>query len=112
MTALSRPFFHDEQAAYDFVESSLWANGRVCPKCGVIGQSGKLNGNSTRIGVYKCYACRKPFTVKVGTVFESSHLPMRKYWRVCKHFGATKFFIKHRHRLLLWLFLQVLDSFA
>ena len=31
----------------------------------------KLGGNSTRIGVRKCYACRKPFTVKVGTVFES-----------------------------------------
>ena len=67
MTALSRPFFHDEQAAYDFVEARLWANGRVCPKCGVIGQSGKLSGKSTRIGVYKCYACRKPFTVKAKT---------------------------------------------
>ncbi|MRD46486.1 IS1595 family transposase [Caenimonas koreensis DSM 17982] len=47
--------------------------------CGVIGQSGKLNGASTHIGVYKCYACRKPFTAKVGTVFESSHLPQR-HW--------------------------------
>ena len=29
----------------------------------------------TRIGTYKCYQCRKPFTVKVGTVFEASHVP-------------------------------------
>lgn len=76
---LSAPHFHDEQAAYAFVEARIWPNGRVCPKCGVIGESGALNGKSTRIGVYKCYACRKPFTVKVGTVFESSHIPMR-FW--------------------------------
>lgn len=54
MSALSRPFVHDEQAAYDFVESRVWANVRVCSKCGVVGQSGRLNGQSTRIGVYKC----------------------------------------------------------
>jgi transposase-like protein len=35
-----------------------------------------MGGKSTRIGAYKCYVCRKPFTVKVGTVFESSHVPL------------------------------------
>jgi transposase-like protein len=40
---------------------------------------GKMQGKSTRIGAYKCYQCRKPFTVKVGTVFEDSHVPMH-YW--------------------------------
>src|SRR4051812_18075592 len=68
--------FRDESAAYAYVESELWANGRVCPKCGVVDRSGPLKGKSTRIGVYKCYACRKPFTVKVGTVFESSHVKL------------------------------------
>ena len=43
----------------------------------MIDQSAPLKGKSTRIGVYKGYACRKPFTVKVGTIFESSHIPMR-----------------------------------
>ena len=38
-----------------------------------------MGGKSTRIGAYKCYQCRKPFTVKIGTVFEASHVPMR-YW--------------------------------
>ncbi len=68
--------YHDEQAAYDFVEARVWADGRVCPHCGVVGKSGKLEGKSTRIGVYKCYACRKPFTVKIGTIFESSHVKL------------------------------------
>jgi transposase-like protein len=73
---LSHPRFHDEQAAYDWVEALVWPNGRVCAHCGVIDNSGKLNGKSTRIGLYKCYACRKPFTVKIGTIFEDSHAPL------------------------------------
>ena len=66
----------NEEAAYAYVEARIWPNGRVCPHCGVADKSGALRGKSTRIGVYKCYACRKPFTVKVGTIFEDSHVPM------------------------------------
>jgi hypothetical protein len=44
-----------------------------------VGESGALKGKSTRPGVYKCYACRKPFTVKVGTIFEASHVPLHKW---------------------------------
>jgi transposase-like protein len=81
---LSATHFHNEQAAYDFVEARLWANGCVCPHCGVIDKSGPLKGKSTRIGVYKCYACRKPFTVKVGTIFESSHIKLH-VWLQAMH---------------------------
>ncbi len=70
------PPLRDEQATYAYVEARIWPSGRVCPHCGVVGRSGALKGKSTRIGVYKCYACRKPFTVKVGTIFEDSHVPM------------------------------------
>lgn len=73
---LSQPYFHDEKAAYAFVEGQLWADGRPCPHCGVMDESAPLNGKSTRMGVYKCRACRKPFTVKVGTIFESSHIKL------------------------------------
>jgi len=73
---LEAPRFHDEQAAYDWVEARVWPNGRVCPHCGVVDHSGKLAGKSTRIGTYKCYECRKPFTVKIGTIFESSHVKL------------------------------------
>src|SRR5271157_4650825 len=71
--------FHNEAAAYAWVESVLWPNGPICPHCGGVDRIGKLAGKSTRVGVYKCYQCHKPFTVKVGTVFEDSHVPMR-FW--------------------------------
>src|SRR4051812_7032655 len=74
--ALSRPYLHDEKAAYGYVESQLWADGRPCPHCGVLDESTALKGKSTRMGVYKCRACRKPFTVKVGTVFEGSNIKL------------------------------------
>jgi transposase-like protein len=75
-SALSAKHFHDEDAAYAYVEARLWPNGATCPKCGERERVGKLTGKSTRAGVYKCYQCRKPFTVKIGTIFEASHVPM------------------------------------
>src|SRR5438105_2022823 len=87
---LSAPYFHDEQAAYDFVEFRLWPHGPVCPKCGLIGEHYKLKGKSTRIGVHKCSACRKPFTVKVGTIFESSHIPMRVWLQAMFLIASSK----------------------
>jgi transposase-like protein len=71
--------FHDEAAAYRWVEARVWPEGPICPHCGGVERIGKMGGKSTRIGTYKCYQCRKPFTVKVGTVFEASHVPMR-HW--------------------------------
>jgi transposase-like protein len=70
---------HDEATAYAWVEARLWPNGQVCPHCGGIDRIRKMRGKSTRIGAYKCYQCRKPFTVKVGTFFEDSHVPMH-HW--------------------------------
>jgi transposase-like protein len=75
-SVLNDKHFHDEAAAYAFVESRLWPNGPVCPHCGGVERISKMQGKSTRVGTYKCYQCRKPFTVKVGTVFEASHVPM------------------------------------
>jgi transposase-like protein len=75
----SAPHFNDEAAAYAYVEARLWANGRPCPHCGVLDQSGALKAKGDRIGLYKCYACRKPFTVKIGTIFEKSHIQMRDW---------------------------------
>jgi transposase-like protein len=75
----SEPHFNDEATAFAYVEARLWADGRVCPHCGVVDRSGALKGKTNRIGLYKCYACRKPFTVKVGTIFEDSHIQLRDW---------------------------------
>jgi transposase-like protein len=76
MSVLAEPHFHNEEAAYAWVEARVWPYGPVCPRCNGSDRISKMQGKSTRIGTYKCYACRKPFTVKVGTIFEDSHLPM------------------------------------
>ncbi len=90
MSVLNAKHFHDEAAAYKFVEARIWPDGRVCPHCGVIGESGALKGNSTRIGVYKCYACRKPFTVKVGTIFEASHIKLHVWLQAIFLLSSSK----------------------
>lgn len=77
MSVLSAPHFHDEKAAYAYVEARVWPQGPVCPHCGGVDRIGLMGGKSTRIGAYKCYQCRKPFTVKIGTIFEASHVPLR-----------------------------------
>jgi transposase-like protein len=78
-SVLSADRFHNEQAAFDYVEAQLWPNGPVCPHCGNADASkiGRLQGKTTRPGLRKCYACRKPFTVRIGSIFEDSHLPLR-----------------------------------
>lgn len=75
-SVLSDRHFHDEKAAFRFVEKHIWPTGPVCPHCGECERVGELKGKSTRVGVKKCYSCRKPFTVKVGTIFEASHIKM------------------------------------
>jgi len=72
--------FRDEAEAYRCVERQVWPDGPICPKCGSA-RVGKMAGSSTRFGTYKCYRCRKPFTVKIGTLFESSHVPLHKWLR-------------------------------
>ena len=88
MSVLSQPRFHDEAAAFAYLESIIWADGTVCPHCGVVngrmyglaGVRGKPSKKSPegalRHGLKKCGECRKQFTVKVGTVFEDAKLPL------------------------------------
>ncbi|PHR83086.1 IS1595 family transposase [Henriciella sp.] len=90
MSILSKPYFHDEKAAFEHVESILWADGPECPHCGGLERAYKLEGVHTkasrknpegkeRHGLWKCGHCRKQFTVRKGTIFEESHLPMTKW---------------------------------
>src|SRR5215217_6495904 len=89
MSVLSSPFFHDEEAAFAHLEAVLWPEGPVCPHCGSV--SGRhYDLRKTRIGLRKCSDCRKQFTVKVGTVFESAHIPLNKMLQAVYLMCASK----------------------
>src|ERR1700676_3773187 len=83
-SVLSEPQFQSEAAAFDYVEARLWQDGPKCAHCGEMEHIGRLQGKTTRPGLYKCYRCRKPFTVRMGTLFESSHLPLH-LWLQAMH---------------------------
>ncbi len=87
---LNAPQFLSEPAAFAYVEARLWPNGPVCPHCGETARIGRLNGRTTRPGLHKCYACKKPFTVRMGTIFEDSHLPLHLWLQVIHLFCASK----------------------
>lgn len=90
MSILNAPYFHDEEAAFAKLETILWPDGPVCPHCGATDRIYPLKNVRTkpskkhpegvvRHGLKKCGHCRKQFTVRVGTVFESSHIPLHKW---------------------------------
>lgn len=89
-SVLSAPHFHNEEAAFAFVEARIWTNSPVCPHCKSNERIGKLSGRTTRPGMYKCYACRKPFTVRMGTIFESSHLELHLWLQAIHLLCASK----------------------
>jgi transposase-like protein len=87
----NEPQFQTEAAAFAYVEAHLWPQGPVCPHCGATDDHVKrLNGKTTRIGLHKCYACKGHFTVRMGTIFESSHLPLHLWLQVIHLFCASK----------------------
>ncbi len=92
MSLLNRPYFLSEPAAIAYLEGVLWPEGPTCPHCGNADSAkiGTLKGASTRPGLKKCYACRKQFTVKVGTVYESSHIPLHKWLQATFLMCASK----------------------
>jgi transposase-like protein len=84
MSDLSRPEFHDAEKAREWLERELWPDGPVCPHCGIINEATLMHGKSHRSGLYQCNACREPFTVTVGTLYERSHIPLNK-WLAATH---------------------------
>lgn len=76
---LTDPIYSDPDKAREHLERLHWPQGPVCPHCGCMGRITKLEGKSTRPGVYKCNDCSKPFTVTVGTIFEDSKIPLNKW---------------------------------
>jgi transposase-like protein len=81
MSALSRPEFHSEEAAFAHLERIIWGETPVCPHCGGVGRITKVKANPAkriREGLWRCGDCKRQFTVKIGTVFEHMRLPLHK----------------------------------
>ncbi len=96
--------FSDADAARQLLEQMRWPNGAACPHCGACDpyRLTPKPGSKTRRGLYKCKACRKQFTVTVGTIFEDSHIPLSK-WLLAIHLlcASKKGMSAHQlHRML------------
>ena len=90
MSILAKIYFYDEAAAFEHVEKVLWPEGPVCHHCGSVKKPYKLAGVRSkaskknpngieRHGLYKCADCRGQFTVRMGTIFEESHIQLHKW---------------------------------
>jgi transposase-like protein len=100
---LSHPVYHDEDAARAHLEALQWPNGPVCPYCGSLGEKVRpLAGDSMGKGWHYCGECREKFTVRVGTVYERSHIPLHKWLLAFRLYAASKkgFSAHQLHRTL------------
>lgn len=73
--------FATEEKARTFLETWLWPTGPTCARCGSNNPERvyRMVGQSIRAGLHNCRDCRRQFTVTVGTIFEDSHIPLRKW---------------------------------
>lgn len=102
MTDLTNPIYTNEEAARAHLEAIRWPQGPSCPYCGVTDESKALGGKSMGDGWFHCSACRKKYTVRVGTVYERSHVPLHK-WVLATHLlcASKKGMSAHQlHRML------------
>ena len=101
MSVLSAKYMHDEAAAFAHVEAMLWADGPVCPRCGSVGNAYVLDGvrskasaknpeGVVRHGLKKCRDCQSQFTVRVGTIFESSHVALHLWLQAIHLMTSSK----------------------
>jgi transposase-like protein len=100
--SLLEPHFQDEDKAREYLEQMRWADGVICPHCGLIGEAYRINVKEktteeieamraagkrvrkARKGLWACAGCREQFTVTVKTIFEDSHIPLHK-WLLAIH---------------------------
>jgi transposase-like protein len=100
-SVLSEPYFHDEQAAFEALEQIVWPNGPTCPHCGAADRLNRLDTQRSKpskknpegrpvYGLWKCYHCRGQFTVRKGTVFEDSPIPLHIWFQAAHLLCSSK----------------------
>src|ERR1700689_2696015 len=85
---LTNPIFHSENKAIEHMETDRWPDGVNCPLCGSLNVH--RMGGKTQAGMFLCNDCRDKFSVRTGTVFERSHIPLHKWLMGLHIMGASK----------------------
>ncbi len=101
MFDVTKPRYKNERSARAYLEKVRWPDGAECPRCGEK-RAHRIKGKSVRRGLWFCGACRKQFTVTVGTLFERSKIPLHK-WLLANHLicASKKGMSAHQlHRML------------
>ena len=82
---------HTEDDYREYLESMFWGDAPVCPHCGAVDKNHwKLTAFGRFMGTYKCRHCKVRFNVLYGTMFEGTHIPLKKW------FYAIYLFISHK----------------
>lgn len=87
---LSDPVYHDEEAARLYLQEVRWPEGVFCPFCGTLDGIKPLGGDSMGPGWFYCTACQDKFTVRVGSIFERSHIPLHKWLLAFRLMASSK----------------------
>jgi hypothetical protein len=103
VSVLNQPYFHDEKAAFAALERIMWPGGKPehCPHCGVVGKANRLAVQTSKAsarnpegkpvyGLWKCYACRKKFTVRKDSIFEESRLELHLWFQAAHLMCSSK----------------------
>jgi transposase-like protein len=94
-SVFKEPYLQDEAAAFEALEAIVWRDGPVCPHCGCMGRIAPLKGvkdkkGRERLGLKKCYDCRKQFSVRKGTLFEDSPIPLHVWFQAAYLMCSSK----------------------
>ncbi len=88
---LSSPVYSNEDAARAHLEAIRWPGAEViCPHCGSTEGARALGGESMGKGWYYCEDCQDKFTVRTGTVYERSHVPLHKWLLAFRLMASSK----------------------
>jgi transposase-like protein len=92
VSILSEPHFHNEEAAYQRLESIVWPDGPVCPHCGNVDAKRihRIEGKTARKGLLRCNECGEQFRVTVNTIFEHSKIPLHKWFQAAHLMASSK----------------------
>ena len=87
---LSDPVYQDAEAARAYIEQVRWPDFVVCPHCASSDKISQLGGEPMGRGWWYRGSCQDKFTVRVGSIFERSHIPLHKWLLAFRLMASSK----------------------